>query len=127
MRRCLALFLMVWLPLQSLWAVAAPYCQHEPQATPVVAQHLGHHDHGHDLAQRADTPADPGVSTDAGANGHHDHAHCHGCHGHGVALWPAAREPLAAVGPHGLNTDREAARPSPTGPRPERPNWHAFA
>lgn len=60
MRRCLAILLLVFLPLQFSWAAAAGYCQHQkesPQAT-----HPGHHSHQHDSA--TDVPADGSVSID---------------------------------------------------------------
>ena len=37
------MFLLIVLPLQISWAVAATYCQHETGST----QHFGHHDHKH--------------------------------------------------------------------------------
>jgi hypothetical protein len=45
MRRAVTLFLLLVLPLQLSWAVAAVYCQHEAVAQ--VAGHLGHHEHQH--------------------------------------------------------------------------------
>jgi hypothetical protein len=43
MRRWLSIFLLIVLPLQISWAVAATYCQHETGST----KHFGHHDHKH--------------------------------------------------------------------------------
>src|SRR3989344_5090250 len=54
MRRFVALLLLVLLPLQAVWAAAAPYCQHEGGAA-------GHHD----------------GTNGAGA----EHSDCHVCHG----------------------------------------------
>jgi hypothetical protein len=44
MRRYLAIFLLVLLPLQYSWAAMASYCEHE---TSVTAKHPGHHTHDH--------------------------------------------------------------------------------
>ncbi len=43
MRRWLSILLLIVLPLQFSWAVAATYCQHEAD----VNQHFGHHGHKH--------------------------------------------------------------------------------
>lgn len=43
MRRWIAIFLLVLMPLQAVWAAAVPYCQHE--GTSSQARHLGHHQH----------------------------------------------------------------------------------
>lgn len=145
MRRWLALLLLVWLPLQSLWAVAAPYCQHdsqhesqhEPASVSAAVQHLGHHDHDHAAHGPApesalDSALDPGVDpanpanpVDTGAP--HDHAHCHGCQGHCAALPSSAGTPIGAASAHGLNPTGQGGLPSPAQPRPERPNWRAFS
>ena len=45
MRRAVTLFLLLVLPLQLSWAVAAVYCQHEAVAQ--VSGHVGHHEHQH--------------------------------------------------------------------------------
>jgi len=45
MRRFLFLLMIVLLPLQSVWASAAAYCQHEAGAAKVT--HFGHHEHEH--------------------------------------------------------------------------------
>lgn len=45
MRRWLTVFLMLFLPLQFSWAVAATYCSHEPKGA--AAGHFGHHEHQH--------------------------------------------------------------------------------
>ena len=44
MHRWLAIFLLVFLPLQSAWAAASVYCQHESGS---AARHFGHHVHQH--------------------------------------------------------------------------------
>lgn len=54
MRRWLTVFLLILLPLQLSWAVAATYCAHE--ADPAV-NHIGHHQHRHETA--AAVPGSP--------------------------------------------------------------------
>jgi|MedtruStandDraft_1076414.scaffolds.fasta_scaffold00092_59 hypothetical protein len=61
MRRALTVFLLLILPLQLSWAVAAGYCQHEEAAK--VARHMGHHEHQH--SQGAEKAA--GHDSDMGA------------------------------------------------------------
>lgn len=128
MRRLLFIFLLVFLPLQSIWAAASPYCSHE--ASP-EAVHFGHHEHEHDHAAVADAPSDavaehdgptPPSTTSAGAD-----LDCHVCHGAGSAVcmqaggpsqWMANAHPLPRVQP---------ALTAPCPYRPERPNWQPLA
>ncbi|WP_431257108.1 hypothetical protein ACQ86G_20830 [Roseateles chitinivorans] len=53
MRRWLTVFLLILLPLQLSWAVAATYCAHE--ADPAV-NHIGHHQHRHEAAAVSAVP-----------------------------------------------------------------------
>ncbi|MDR1063472.1 MAG: hypothetical protein LBL48_06015 [Azoarcus sp.] len=56
MRRWLAVLLLVFLPLQSAWAAAGVYCQHERGE---AANHFGHHEHRHVTPDNsADTDSD---------------------------------------------------------------------
>lgn len=48
MRRWLSILLLVMLPFQFSWAVAASYCQHE---TGKLSSHFGHHEHKHEHKQ----------------------------------------------------------------------------
>ncbi len=67
MRRWLTIFLLVLLPLQFSWAVAATYCQHESR----TSGHIGHHEHRHqaDASGGAETASGGDSSTDdEGAN-----------------------------------------------------------
>lgn len=45
MRRFFLILLVLLLPLQSAWAAATAYCQHEQR--PAATWHLGHHQHEH--------------------------------------------------------------------------------
>ena len=66
MRRWLTVFLLILLPLQLSWAVAATYCAQE--ADPAV-NHVGHHEHRHEASgDAANGGAAPG-SPDASAPG----------------------------------------------------------
>ncbi len=47
MRRWLAIFLLVFIPLQFTWAAASAYSQHENWD---AANHFGHHAHEHKMS-----------------------------------------------------------------------------
>jgi len=55
MRRFFLIILVLLLPLQSAWAAATAYCQHEQR--PAAKWHLGHHQHEH----RSDGNAEAGT------------------------------------------------------------------
>ncbi|MDO8942016.1 MAG: DUF2946 family protein [Desulfobacterales bacterium] len=114
MRRWLAILLLVFLPLQSLWAAAAPYCAHEE--TP-KSMHLGHHAHEHQESQADQDSSDGPAAT---------HTDCHVCHGAGGAL----PSPLVATGQLGhfeLLSAWDTTLPAPPVSLPERPNWVRLA
>ena len=114
MRRWFAILLLVLLPLQSLWAAAAPYCAHEESPT---TMHVGHHAHEHqDAQQDEDVPEGPGAS----------HADCHVCHGAGAAV-TAVLEASSQRG-HSRSLPMWArALPIPPVFQPDRPNWARLA
>lgn len=123
MRRWIAMFLLVWLPLQSLWAAAAPYCQHEAS---VQGTHLGHHEHEHAAGSLDASTADASADVDAEL-AKADHADCHGCHGH-CADMPQPLGLSQALAPQrGLNSAPDARVPAAPVALPERPNWSRFA
>jgi hypothetical protein len=69
MKRLALIFLMLLLPLQSVWAAAGAYCQHEQGAS---VQHFGHHAHQHKTsADRNDGTGKSPLSV---------HADCGICH-----------------------------------------------
>lgn len=117
MHRLLLIFLLVFMPLQSIWAAASPYCGHEaaPQAS-----HFGHHVHDHVADESPAHPAKTSTATPADMD-------CHACHGAGSGLAhslgehaivvTAARPPAQAA---------PAWLPAPLS-RPERPNWPVLA
>ena len=118
MRRLLLVFLLVFMPLQSIWAAASPYCGHEsaPQAS-----HFGHHVHEHHGDEGADHSA-PGVSPSTLAD-----MDCHACHGTGGGLaHSASAQAIVVAVAHPPGQAAPAWPPAPL-TRPERPNWSFFA
>lgn len=117
MRKWLAIFLLVFVPLQLSWAAAASYCQHE---TGVAAKHFGHHDHQHKTADGKDASPDPSKTI----GGDPDCASCHaGC----LLALPGAVT-IASLVDSSLDTVGYGARlTSPPSERLERPQWRALA
>ena len=116
MRRLFVLLLLAFLPLQSVWAVAASYCMHE--AVPAVA-HFGHHVHAHHEGH-----ADGAGASAAKAGADMD---CHACHGMGNALhMDAVAPPLRLAGTRPVPFVLPLLQ-SPSPHRPERPNWRVLA
>lgn len=118
MRRLLLVFLLVFMPLQSIWAAASPYCGHEaaPQAS-----HFGHHVHQHhgdeDIGHSA-LGANPNSLTDMD---------CHACHGTGCSLThSASAQAIVVAVAHPPGQAASAWPPAPL-TRPERPNWPVLA
>ena len=114
-RRLLIMFLFVLLPLQSVWATAAAYCEHRSDAH---QEHFGHHD-GHHHATAGDAPSD---SASAGADA--DASHCHGtCAAlltvHLILPTFTATQPTTGCADPG--------RLAPALSRPERPQWTSHA
>lgn len=117
MRRLIAIFLLVLLPLQAVWAAVEPYCLHEN--TESQSHHWGHHEHQHpedvDAADHDGGTQDP---SKASVMLDHDH-HC--CSG--VSLLSAA---LPLPGPLPQVEGVASTLPSDTSfdaTRIERPNW----
>lgn len=128
MRRLLLTFLLVFLPLQSIWAAASPYCGHEaaPQAS-----HFGHHAHDHhgDAAAAQtqpssadETPDHKALTTTATAD-----MDCHACHGagSGMALSATGQAIVVSLGAPAALVAPAWVHPPLT--RPERPKWSVLA
>ena len=126
MRRLLLVFLLMFMPLQSIWAAASPYCGHEaaPQAS-----HFGHHVHehhaddGHAASSQADeTPDHKGLATSGTTD-----MDCHACHGagSGMALSASAQAIVVSVGHPAPQIAPAWVHPPLS--RPERPNWDLLA
>ncbi|MDO9234841.1 MAG: cobalt-zinc-cadmium resistance protein [Aquabacterium sp.] len=117
MRRLIAIFLLVLLPFQAVWAAVEPYCLHE--STQSQTQHLGHHEHEHHAdaqgAQHDDGAQDP---SKASTMVDHDH-HC--CSG--VSLLSAAVLLLGPLPEVDGVASLLASYASFDATRIERPNW----
>lgn len=72
MRRWVLLLLLFVLPIQLVWAAAAPYCAHEGNAS--TKKHFGHHEHQHKGGAQAQD------SDDNSASGGANHVDCESCH-----------------------------------------------
>lgn len=129
MQRFLTLLLMLLLPLQTSWAMAANYCGHEvgPEHE-VSVQHLGHHvapDGGNVHAKHPALNADGGdaqsSTNDSGAGYYHDHS------GGFIALLlsePALFGVLSPSQPlRGVYSGFATLSPG----QPDRPNWSSPA
>ncbi|NKE67558.1 hypothetical protein RAMLITH_17180 [Ramlibacter sp. RBP-2] len=114
MSRWFAILLLVLLPLQTVWAAAAPYCAHEESP---ASLHIGHHDHEHQGPEQ-----DPDRFDGLAAS----HTDCHVCHGAACAF----SAPLSASGQGAYFGPQPAwSIALPTAPifLPERPNWARLA
>jgi uncharacterized protein with von Willebrand factor type A (vWA) domain len=65
-RRTVAILLLVCLPLQWGWALAAVYCKHEASAA--LQAHFGHHEHSHGHAKSESSIAGASSVIDMGAD-----------------------------------------------------------
>jgi hypothetical protein len=115
MRRFVFLLMIVLLPLQSVWASAAAYCQHESSAA--RSSHFGHHEHEHRVS--ADKRTDGSLVPDQ------DCTICHliACPSvlpvAPVVAAPAARPYAPPAVTFAIMSARAA--------EPERPNWLRLA
>lgn len=115
MRRLLAIFLLLFLPLQMSMAAVAMYCEHESGSK---AAHLGHHEHEHEASDN--TGSDD--QTTKGA-----HLDCGPCHA-SCALPLCSPEQALNVSAMHLSASAVASAPSAPPPsRPERPKWFSLA
>lgn len=123
MRRWLCLLLLICLPLQLSWAVAATYCQHEQGPG---AGHYGHHEHEHHEHQVPDQqnqhPQHDGAAT-PDATVDHD---CAACHLGALQPLPLAMTACLADTTDALVPHPQRGHASHIPPAPERPD-RAFA
>jgi hypothetical protein len=117
MKKYLAIFLLLLLPMQMSWAAVTGYCQHE---TEVSSKHLGHHSHEHQSMENdRSSETSPHL-----AELDHDCASCHlGC----AAALTSQQSALALTSLdqhpfdyHGNFSKRSKAPP-------ERPQWTMLA
>lgn len=121
MRRWLTVFLLILLPLQLSWAVAATYCAHE--ADPAV-NHIGHHEHRHEAStpEKAIEKATEKATDKALTCVDDDCGFCHLGHSQPVASTPIVLPAMESLVTTGAAADVWSSR----GPdRRERPNWLA--
>lgn len=112
MRRWLALFLLILLPLLSAWSVASAYCGGESDAR---AQHLGHHvDTHHEDGQRGS------------AGGTATSADCDHCHSPGATM-SSFGNATRLIAPQAPVRWTDVALRAPPVALPERPNWARLA
>ncbi len=112
MRRWLALFLLVLMPLLSTWSVASAYCGEE-ESNGRSQQHLSHHVDGHHGDKAATA-----VSVDA--------ADCDHCHSPGATLL-SLHDSARAAAPDLQPRWTDVALRAPPVALPERPKWARLA
>ncbi|MDH4463487.1 MAG: hypothetical protein QE290_05540 [Acidovorax sp.] len=120
MRRWFLILLLVLLPLQSVWAEAAAYCQHEGQLAGDSTSHWGHHEHDHGDAPLAS--GDDASSAWAGVD-----VDCNVCHAGGAVPFPAWQNANAAHWAGALPARHPSALPTRALAPPDKPNWAAAA
>ncbi len=111
MRRWLSILLLVLLPFQFTWSVAASYCGHESAPS---THHIGHHTHQHDdgSAEKSKSPSKLAPDTDCGT-----------CHLSAAKTVPADAAELDAPVTQVLGTGAALRFSSRAPDHPERPNW----
>ena len=125
MRKWLALFLLVVLPLSWTASAVAAYCKHE--TTAAGQNHMGHHDHQHEadgaaggVGANTSTPTDPVQSGGSDPD-------CGACHAGGVCPPPGVANGHGMVtASFGFADYREMLEHS-LFERPERPQWRVLA
>jgi hypothetical protein len=118
MKKFLAIFLLVLLPLQVSWAAMSSYCGHE---TRVNATHPGHHTHDHASVDHQESSKNSPQS--AGMD--HDCATCHiFC---AAALVNDLNTTTAAVSDDHPLHPQVVIVSQLSRERPERPNWPVLA
>lgn len=114
MRRWLLIALLFVLPLQMVWAAAAPYCAHEAKSS--ATKHFGHHEHEHQGTGSPLADAQGDASATAGD------VDCGSCQLSAGATLPCGEVAVGAAA-RAVVLDRDVPRyQSHTPPGPERPN-----
>ena len=117
MKKWMAVFLLVLLPLQFSWAAVAGLCQHE---VGVTATHQGHQTHDHQAADHDAAGKNKGSSTGV----HHDCETCHlGC----AAALTSDLSTFMVATDQGHHFNYHVNLPGAYSERPERPQWPALA
>ena len=110
-RRVLLVVLMLMLPLQWSWSVAAGICDHE-----VDGAHFGHHEH---KKCAADLAPDPVMADDETPD--QQHPDCQECHGAGVACLSTLSKPDTSLPRASFESTYRYAVPEPPLERLLRP------
>jgi hypothetical protein len=117
MKRYLAIFLLVLLPLQFSWAAIASYCQHETVET---VEHPGHHSH----VNASDDHQETHKNSSQSAGMDHDCATCHmGC----TAALTSDMSPTTVATSNNHPLHLQAFPSTLSSERPERPKWPVLA
>lgn len=116
-RRLVLALLFFVLPVQFVWAAAAPYCAHETRTA--AAKHFGHHEHQHQhqAGDQTAAPADP--SGDAPGVPHVD---CESCQLSSGATLPATLDIVLSTPREALPSNHLPRFRSHTPAAPERPD-----
>ena len=113
-RWLVVVFMLLVLPVQFVWAAAAPYCAHE--AASAASKHPGHHQHVHQGS------GDAAKAGDDGAGSGMNHSDCASCHAGTAATLPLPAAELA-TGPREVLREQPPPRyRSHTPSGPERPD-----
>lgn len=113
MRKWFAIFLLLVIPMQFALAASAAYCQHE---TGIATDHIGHHNHKHQVQPEELLQPDKTQSTGFDLD-------CGNCHA-GCSVAVSTSEESSILSEHGFihpSTDRILA--SPPLEAPDRPQW----
>ena len=121
LKRILRLLIALFL-LQSTWAVAAQYCEHELNRD---ATHFGHHQHQHKADNASAKDQALGHADNQNVPG--DDTDCPYCHLGAMKSMPAIHMTPIAVASPLLPTAVLLTYPHILAYPPERPNWRAAA
>ena len=119
MRRWLSILLLVLLPFQFTWGVAATYCEHE---TSSEVQHFGHHVHSHAEGAHQAQGKKPSPGDKAKSKFGLD-SDCGTCHLSAAKPVSALNVSLADPATQVMSTNADLRFSSQAPDHPERPNW----
>lgn len=127
MRKCLLIFLLMFLPLHFTWAAAAGYCRHESNVSPVsLSNHFGHHDHQHqtDDGNKQDKQSSA-ASSDIKIKTEASDADCTACHAGCLSAMTSSPVLGVAVYRSSAVDDYRFRFKSPPVVQLDRPQWFA--
>lgn len=123
MHRLVAIFLLVFMPLQLSWAAVSGYCQHESDVSASV-QHPGHHEHEHNSG---DTLSDTKAPTSKVSNLDGSDTDCASCHAGCCAALGTQIQMTASESPERITASKAEFLFRSALERPERPQWNHLA